>query len=370
MDELTLLDRLQLVVMDHPENVCVFPDERFPGEGPPPTQDLLAFRREIFPVKAVDHRGKDVTKTLREWDRDTVRDFAFRSWLGFAEEHWVELDFGDRLKDFGAKDLLILCLAGWTDYPYPESIYAAEQAGIALMPSMLERQGEDGKWQKVCEASFPAGLPRMMTVDVTGKLAGPSCKVRLRTNMQVFWDQIFVAPLVHRILYQSGAEEIKDMDLLHVTSLRVHSAELSPKVCILEYSPDGRQPTIYDYYRRGTNPVTVPAGRITRYGDVTELLNKADDCFVIFGPGDELTVNFDASCLPPLPEGWTRDFVLRTWGYCKDCAPFTATGDAVEPLPFRAMDAYPPQKTKYPDDVLHNDYRKRYNTRPVGKPRK
>jgi tetratricopeptide (TPR) repeat protein len=369
MDELTLLDRLQLVVMDHPENVCVFPDERFPGEGPPPTQDLLAFRREIFPVKAVDHRGKDVTKTLREWDRDTVRDFAFRSWLGFAEEHWVELDFGDRLKEFGAKDPLFLCMAGWTDYPYPESIYAAEQAGIALMPPVLERQGEDGKWQKVCEASFPAGLPRMMTVDVTGKLAGPSCKVRLRTNMQVFWDQIFVAPLVHRILYQSGAKEIKDMDLLHVTSLRVHSAELSPKACMLEYSPDGRQPTIYDYYRRGTNPVTVPAGRITRYGDVTELLNKADDCFVIFGPGDELTVNFDASKLPPLPEGWTRDFVLRTWGYCKDCAPFTATGDAVEPLPFRAMDTYPPHRTKYPDDVLHNDYRKRYNTRPVGKPR-
>jgi hypothetical protein len=356
--------------MDHPADTRVFPDERFPGDGPPPTQDLHAFRHEIFPVKAVDHRGNDVTKTLREWDRDTVRDFAFRSWLGFAEEHWVELDFGDRLKEFGAKDPLMLCLAGWTDYPYPESIYAAEQAGIALLPPVLERQGVDGKWEKICEASFPAGLPRMTTLDVTGKLPGPSCKVRLRTNMQVFWDQIFVAPVVHRIPYQPDAKEVKGTEFLRVTALGVQSAELSPKQCMLEYSPDGRQPTIYDYYRQGTNPVTVPAGRITRYGDVTELLAKTDDCFVIFGPGDELTVNFDATKLPPLPEGWTRDFVLRTWGYCKDCAPFTATGDTIEPLPFRGMDAYPPQKTKYPDDALHNDYRKRYNTRHVGKTRK
>jgi tetratricopeptide (TPR) repeat protein len=370
MNEVTLIDRLQLVVMDHPADTRVFPDERFPGDGPPPTQDLLAFRHEIFPVKAVDHRGNDVTKTLREWDRDTVRDFAFRSWLGFAEEHWVELDFGDRLKEFGAKDSLILCLAGWTDYPYPDSIYAAEQAGIALLPPVLERQGVDGKWEKICEASFPAGLPRMMTLDVTGKLSGPSCQVRLRTNMQVFWDQIFVAPLEHRVPYEPDAKEVKGTDFLRVTALKVESAELSPKQCMLEYSPDGRQPTIYDYYRQGTNPVTVPAGRITRYGDVTELLTKTDDCFVIFGPGDELTVNFDATKLPPLPESWTRDFVLRTWGYCKDCAPFTATGDTIEPLPFRGMDAYPPQKTKYPDDALHNEYRKRYNTRPVGKTRK
>jgi hypothetical protein len=370
MDEVTLLDRLQLVVMDHPSDTRVFPDERFPGEGPAPTQDLLAIHREIFPVKAVDHRGKDVTKTLREWDRDTVRDFAIRSWLGFAEEHWVELDFGGRLAEFGAKEPLVLCLAGWTDYPYPESIYAAEQAGIALLPPVLERQGADGKWEKVCQAGFPAGLPRMMTLDVTGKLAGPTCKVRLRTNMQVFWDQIFVAPLLHRVPYEPNAKEVKGTDYLHVTALNVESAVLSPKPCMLEYSPDGRQPTLYDYDRRGTNPSRVPAGRITRYGNVTELLTKSDDCFVIFGPGDELTVNFDAERLPPLRAGWTREFVLRSWGYCKDCAPFTATGETIEPLPFRGMDTYPPQKTKYPDDALHNDYRKRYNTRPVGKPRK
>jgi hypothetical protein len=64
-----------------------------------------------------------------------------------------------------------------------------------------------------------------------------------------------------------------------------------------------------------------------------------------------------------LPDGWKRSFVLRTWGYCKDCAPFTATGDTIEPLPFRAMSNYPPGPgEQHPDP----EYQKRYNTRPVG----
>src|SRR5262249_10429480 len=91
MDEATYLDRLQLVVLDHPANVQVYPDERFASGGPPPTQELLVVHQPIFPVRAGDHRSRDVTAKLRQRDRDMVSDFAFRSWLGFAEEHFVEL---------------------------------------------------------------------------------------------------------------------------------------------------------------------------------------------------------------------------------------------------------------------------------------
>jgi hypothetical protein len=74
-------------------------------------------------------------------------------------------------------------------------------------------------------------------------------------------------------------------------------------------------------------------------------------------------VRFDARHLPELPAGWVRSFVLRTWGYCKDCAPFTDTGDTIEPLPFRAMPNYPyGPELKYP----HPDYQKQFNTRQVG----
>jgi hypothetical protein len=368
MDEVTYLDRLQLVVLDHPGDVRVYPDERFVAEGPPPSQDLLAFREEVFPVRARDHRGRDVTATLRHRDRDTVRDFAHRTWLGFAEEHAVELDFGDRLVKFGPKDRLVLCLAGWTDYPYPESIWAAAQAGVAMLPPVLEKLGPDDRWQTVCvSAGFPAGLPRMMTLEVTGQLGGPRCVLRLRTNLQVYWDQAFVAPLVEAIPAGTLAKGHKDSGLVRAACLEVGRATLSARRCVQEFSPDGRKPTLFDYDRPGPVAVTRPAGKLTRFGDVTELLRDTDDRFVLFGPGDDLTVRFDAGQLLPVPPGWTRSFVLRTWGYCKDCSPFTDTGETVEPLPFRGMRTYPycPDE-HYPRDPLHHDYRRRFNTRQVG----
>jgi hypothetical protein len=368
MNEVIYLDRLQLIVLDHPPDVRVYPDERFVSTGPPASQDLLAFRREIYPVTARDHRSRDVTQTLRHRDRLTVDNFARRAWLGYAEEHWVELDFGDRLAAFGPKDRLLLCLAGWTDYPYPESIWAATQAGVALLPPTLERLGTDGKWQTlVVDAGFPAGLPRMMPLDVTGLLGGSRCVVRLRTNMNVYWDQIFVAPLLDRVPAAVASAKGYTSGVIRATPLQVSQATLETCGCAQEFSPDGRQPTIYDHERRESVPVARLAGRLTRTGPVTELLQDQDDRFVIFGPGDEVTARFDARRLPDLPRGWTRSFVLRTWGYSKDNGPFTATGDTVEPLPFRSMSKYPYGPDEhYPNDPVHEEYRRRYNTRSVG----
>jgi lipoprotein NlpI len=366
MDEITYLDRVQLVAVDHPAGVRVFPDERF--DDPPPSQEMFAFRDAVFPVKATDHRGRDVTAKLKAWDRDTVDGFARRAWLGFAEEHFVELDFGDRLSGFKPDDRLFLCLAGWTDYAEPSSIWAAHQAGVEMLPPVLERLDADGRWQKVCDAGFPAGLPRTMTRELTGKLGGPSCKLRLRTNLQIYWDQAFIAAKCHTVRNTPPGASAKGekQGVVRATTLEIGSATLEACGLMQEFSPDGKQPTIYDHDRSESAPVVRLAGKLTRYGDVTELLRDRDDRFVIFGPEDALTLKFDAKALPPLPEGWQRSFVLRIWGYCKDASPFTAENGTVEPLPFRAMKNYPPgQDEKYPSDPLHLDYLKRFNTREV-----
>jgi hypothetical protein len=357
MNEITYLDHLQLVVVDHPADVRVYPDERLVGSGPPPTQELLAFTggKEIFPVQGQDQRGRDVTRTLRHWDRDTVADFPRRRWVGLAEEHWVQLDFGDRLSRFGDKEPLFLFLAGWADYPFPDSEWAAYQAGVVLQPPILERLGADGKWSTIYEdAGFPAGLPRMITMDVTGKLTGPRCVLRLRTNMMVFWDQIFVAPISRQA---SG--------LFCTKTLEVAAATLAERGSLQEYSPDGREPTLYDYHRLENVAVTRQAGFLTRLGEVTELLQARDDRFVILGPGDEVTVHFDARGLPVLPPSWTRSFVLRTHGYVKACGPLVVTGDTIEPLPFQRMSCFPyGPGDSYPQTL--QEYRRQYNTRQVG----
>ena len=171
MDEVTYLDRLQLVVLDHPTDVRVYPDERLATADPGPTQELLAFRSEIFPVRAHDHRGRDLTKTLHKRDRITASDFARRSWMGFAEEHWVELDFGDRLSQFGPKDRLIFALPAGPITPTPNRS-GRGTSRVAMQPRA--RAQENGRWEVLAEMAF-RGMPRMTTFEVTGKLTGPQC---------------------------------------------------------------------------------------------------------------------------------------------------------------------------------------------------
>ena len=80
------------------------------------------------------------------------------------------------------------------EYPYSQTNYAAATAGVALRPPAIERLGADGTWQTIePHAGYPAGLPRMMTLDLTGKLTGPRCVLRIKTNMECYYDQAFIA---------------------------------------------------------------------------------------------------------------------------------------------------------------------------------
>jgi hypothetical protein len=108
------------------------------------------------------------------------------------------------------------------------------------------------------------------------------------------------------------------------------------------------------------------SGYYTRYGDVRELVDSADDRLVVMGSGDELRLQFSAGSLPQLQPGWKRDFLLRVDGWAKDQDANTAYSQTVEPLPFHGMSAYPYRKSEhYPDDAAHRSYRQQYNTRPA-----
>ena len=358
MDEVAYLDRLQLVAVDRPSAVSVTPDERFAPEGPRPTGEALAWTSSISALNATDLKGRDVSAKLSAWDRDTVDDFRrLDGWVGYAEEHGIVLDFGDRLRRFGPTDRLVLCLAGWVEYPYSQTNYAAATAGVVLRPPSVERRNGDGSWTVIePHAGYPAGMPRMTTLDLTGKLIGARCVLRLKTNMECYWDQAFIAvrdPAAERSLRQ--------------TTLPVARAALGHRGYMREVSPDGRQPLLYDYDHADPVPLALMGGRLTRQGDVQALLKDDDDQLCLVGPGDEVRLEFEAGSLPTLPVGWTRSYLLKAVGYCKDADPFTAGGDRVEPLPWRGMPAYPFQTAvQRPNDATYRAYLETYQTRPAG----
>ena len=108
-------------------------------------------------------------------------------------------------------------------------------------------------------------------------------------------------------------------------------------------------------------------GYYTRFGEVTPLLHASDDRYVIFNAGDQLTLSFDATTLPPLPAGWQRDFIFYSNGWVKDGDINTAHSQTVEPLPFHAMSGYPYGPDEhYPSDPEQVKYLETYNTRHVG----
>ena len=148
------------------------------------------------------------------------------------------------------------------------------------------------------------------------------------------------------------------------TALTLQSAELVSHVLDARTTVFGNS-KIYTY---GVPAVDrrKPAlpGLYTRYGDVSELVTAKDDKFVLFGPEDELQVNF---AVPSGSAPANRQFVVRTVNYyhVRDNPQMANT---VEPYPYAAMPAWPYNATQgaYPSDAEHTTYKATYNTRVVG----
>jgi len=69
-------------------------------------------------------------------------------------------------------------------------MYAAWQADLTPTSPYIEAQLPDGTWKRVMdEMGFPAGLPRTVVVDLTGKLPANTRRIRLVTNLQIYWTR-------------------------------------------------------------------------------------------------------------------------------------------------------------------------------------
>lgn len=352
--ETIYFDQLRLIAVDHPVSYDIYTDEKFIPP-PYPGLRLYAIKGKHLPVKAVDENGIDVLPEIAEKDDHYTKNIKHERYQGITEMKELNLDLGDFKSD---KDLFLF-LQGWI-FPTDASINRAisQSNDIVVVPPYLQVLNEDCQWETVNDnIGFPMGKDKTVVVDLSGIFPTKDHKIRILTNMEIYWDHIFY-----------GHEDLNGQAMIREISIQPESADLHYRGFSKMYRKGGPYgPHWFDYSNVSTGQKWRDlTGNYTRYGDVTPLLSEADDKYIIYNAGDEITVIFNAGNLPGLARGWKRDFVIYSEGWVKDGDLNTATGNKVEPLPFHEMKVYPYLNgEEYPRDTDHQDYRRDYNTRAV-----
>jgi len=356
LEEAVYLDQVRLLAVDHPADLEVYPNEYFASNPPYPEFKVVVSKSEDAhpPTAAWDEHGHDVLPDLLA--HRYFGDFALTQFQGFATPHSLILDLGEGYRG----GPLWLLMHGEVEYFSANSTYAAAQAGVQAIPPYLEALGANGKWMRVIDdMGFPAGGPRTMTADLSGKLPPGAQKIRITTNLQIYWDGILVDHTIQNPGNKEQGARLTAVPLVGA-DLGFHGFPLK-----IEGTPPGNVQYIYEK-ASATGPYTRPAGTYTRYGDVLPLLTETDDQLAVFGSGDEVRLDFDPSKLPLVPEGWVRDYIFAVNGYEKDMDFYAAEGNFVAPLPFLKMEDYPyPPEKSFPLDDVHMNYLLEYNTRHI-----
>ena len=349
--ETPYLDKVHLVAIDHPDSVKVFIDEKF-SPPPFPSQRIYNFTNKYLPIYAEDHRGNDVLDIIKNDDKNYLSNFLMDKYQGVSELHDLILGF----ENLERKDSLFLFLHGWL-FPTDASINVniSQSQELESVFPFIEVVGEDGSWV-VAEKNigFPKGKNKMMVINMTNKFLSDDYRIRLRTTMQIYWDHIFMTSSASGNLFKSYKLHPVVADLVYRGFSEIDRVNFG-------------SPHIPDYYSvsKGQKWRDL-TGNYTRHGDVLPLLLDSDNKYVIMNAGDEIKLKFDASSLPKIKKGWTRDFLFYNDGWLKDGDLNTAQGQTVEPFPFHGMESYPYENR----DVLLNDqsygnYQKIYNSRVI-----
>ena len=136
-------------------------------------------------------------------------------------------------------------------------MYVAIQLVVQAIAPYVEALDAKGKWKRVIDdMGFPAGGPRTITADLSGKLPNGTQRIRIWTNLQIYWDSILIDRTVQN-------------QKVTMTPVPLASAELGfhgyPRQT--EAKPPGVVKYVYENVSR-TGPYVRGRGvRTTRYGD-------------------------------------------------------------------------------------------------------
>jgi Tfp pilus assembly protein PilF len=335
-------DYLGLMVVDHPTGTEIFTDERFVVPAVKPRVILVDEPHKI--ARAVDDDGNDVTDIVRDLDGKYLDNFGRGQYQGVTRDHYVEVDLGDNIP---AEGPLYLIAKGWL-HPSDSSINVAISQGSHEQARALSLEVPDGHggWRVARpNLGFPAGRKKICLIDITNVFRpGTSHLVRLRTNLEVYWDSI------------EWAQGRPDAPL-HISRLAPMTADLHYRGYSAIRQANSSSPEIPDYNQLtgARQPWRDLEGYYTRYGDIRELLSGIDDRYVIMNAGDEISLRFQAQ---PQPQaGWVRDYVIAGDGWIKDGDYNSTYSKTVLPLPHHDRRNY-----DTPPDALEDEWVYRHHS--------
>ena len=333
--EVYYYDYLALMTVDHPVGTEIFVDERF--SIPPPTLGVTTVAAPHKIARAIDDNGKDVTAIVDTLDGKALDDFGRGQYQGITRDHYLEVDLGDDAPKSGP----LYLIAQGSIHDTESSLNVAITQGHrwrAQGMSIAVPDGHGGWVTAQSNLGFPAGRKKTVLFNLTDVFRpGTPRRVRIRTNLEIYWDCI------------EWAQGMPDAPL--------KSTRLEPNYADLHYRgyssisrPDSGAPEVPDY----NNVVSTKQrwrdliGYYTRYGDVRELLAQIDDRYVIVNSGDEMSLRFAEQPAPPA--GWVRDYVVIGDGWIKD-GDFNSTfSKTVLPLPYHAKQEYTTRPASLEDE--------------------
>jgi hypothetical protein len=332
--EITYVDQVKLLVVDHPAGTSLVSstaESTYSYGYSEPFEIITVGDGARPPQKARDRGGEDVLDTLLEVDGESV---------GANAPDWFELDFGKVERPEHVR----LVIDGWSVYDrrkYPQK---------KLVQPYVEVRDEKGKWVEVRSFGNIAGDTKRMAIDLSGALVTDDHRIRIHTGQvhAIRW-------LMDRIvLDDSPPAEVDVRTVLASKAVLGHGGRVPHFRANLEH------PNLVTGGNLPDNEPSLSFGSFTRYGDVLELMQDADDMYAILRHGDMLELVFP-SLEPPAP-GMERTLILESVLWYKHLS----TSDMVTPLPYIGMQTYPAEG--YPDDAAHRAYLEKYSTRTYEKP--
>ena len=352
-DELFYLDSAYMMAVDHPIGTNVYTSmTNYLNKGSTGQIYTITNGTLLSPINATNEQGQNVLSQILQKDgvyTPGINGDQSSSWNNITMNQ-LTLDLGN----LSSAQQIKLLMTGMVDWgsadPYYAWINSFKEAaaqglvpnGTEIMPApYMEVKDVNGNWIRVSQdrqIPIPSDYnARTFTVDLTGLFSSEvnDCQVRFTNFWNVTYDYI-------------GIDTTQQQNIT-IQKLVPSSATLSQ---------------MWDTQSNAS-------GAFTRYGDVTSLIQNADDMYVIGRQGDQVNMQFSTSELAPLAQGMERDYFfvvacwfkdpLGNWGYG-----FNFT---VNPMPFMDMSGFPyPTTESYPYDPAHLAYIQEYNTRIITAP--